>query len=230
MSRLKSTLETWLTVQMSRCYSVLLRWLYTAFAWAYDLVAASVSLGRWQKWVMAILPATWATPVLEIGFGPGHLLEALKQIDPNVYGIDTSRQMCSLTSKRLLQKGHDPNISRASSEGIPFASHCFSTIFSTFPAPYIFSEATAREILRVIKPGGVLVVLLSVRMKGSSLPERLIRFLFRWTTSQPISQQMIDTLFTAMVNAGLSPSVDVIQFGNDELVTIKIIKRQLSNS
>ncbi len=73
-------------------------------------------------------------------------------------------------------------------------------------------------------------MLLSVHMTGSSLQEGLMRSLFRWTISQPINQQVIDTLFTAMANAGLSPSVDIIPFGNDELATIKMLKRQLSNS
>ena len=51
--------------------------LYHPFAWAYDLVAGLVSLGRWKSWVLCGLPLL-AGRVLEIGFGPGHLQAALQ--------------------------------------------------------------------------------------------------------------------------------------------------------
>jgi ubiquinone/menaquinone biosynthesis C-methylase UbiE len=223
-------MKNWFERQIARFFSSIFQRLYTSFAWSYDLVASSVSLGRWQKWVLAIIPPTLATPVLELGFGPGHLLEALDRIDPHVYGIDLSKQMCSLAKKRLRRFGRDPMIIRASSEGIPFASESMSTIFATFPAPNIFSVFTAREIYRILKPGGALVVLLLVHLTGSSLQERLVRSLFRLTGSQRIKQPMIETLFSAMIKAGFAHHVEVIPFGKDELITVKMVKRQLSNS
>ena len=47
--------------------------LYHSFAFAYDLVAASVSLGRWKDWVLSVVPFIEGNRVLEIGHGPGHL-------------------------------------------------------------------------------------------------------------------------------------------------------------
>ncbi len=46
--------------------------LYHQFAWTYDLVSATVSLGHWQEWVRASLPYLHGR-TLEIGYGPGHL-------------------------------------------------------------------------------------------------------------------------------------------------------------
>lgn len=47
--------------------------LYHRFAWAYDFVATSVSVGMWDEWVFSVLPALEGPIVLELGHGPGHL-------------------------------------------------------------------------------------------------------------------------------------------------------------
>ena len=230
MSRLITTIKRWASHQILLGYSAVLHRLYTTFAWAYDLVAGLVSLGRWQKWVLAALPTIVSSPVLELGFGPGHLLEALSLKTMNVYGLDLSRQMCSLAQNRLRKSGHDPKISRASSDAIPFASESISTIVSTFPAPFIFTDSTAKEINRVLIPEGIFVVLLSVHMNGSSLPERFIRFIFRWASPQQIDHHRFEVLFSAYLSVGLIPSFEVLPFGEDEMLMIKIKKSQLSNS
>src|SRR6266545_6817971 len=49
------------------------RLLYHPFAWSYDLVAATVSLGRWKGWVKTATGLLTGPRVLELGFGPGHM-------------------------------------------------------------------------------------------------------------------------------------------------------------
>jgi len=51
--------------------------LYHEAAWAYDAVAAAVSLGQWRAWGAAALPFLPGPRVLELGHGPGHMLIAL---------------------------------------------------------------------------------------------------------------------------------------------------------
>jgi ubiquinone/menaquinone biosynthesis C-methylase UbiE len=75
--------------------------LYHQFAFAYDLVAATVSLGRWKDWVMSILPFVEGPRVLEIGFGPGHLQRRLLQRGLIAVGIDESPQMARLAKRNL---------------------------------------------------------------------------------------------------------------------------------
>ena len=58
--------------------------LYHPFAFAYDLVAAAVSLGRWKKWVLSVVPFLEGNQILEIGHGPGHLQSALLGQDPSL--------------------------------------------------------------------------------------------------------------------------------------------------
>ncbi len=58
------------------------RLLYHQFAFTYDLVAATVSLGRWKDWVLSVVPFIEGTRILEIGHGPGHLQRALLEQEP----------------------------------------------------------------------------------------------------------------------------------------------------
>ena len=67
--------------------------LYHKYAWIYDIVAASVSLGNWRDWIVNVVPYLPGPRVLELGHGPGHLLQRLCENGIQVYGIDESPTM-----------------------------------------------------------------------------------------------------------------------------------------
>ena len=77
--------------------------LYNTFAWSYDLVAAFVSLDRWNDWVRSVLPYLTGDRILEIGHGPGHLQRALAEGHPTglIVGLDLSRNMGKIAKRRL---------------------------------------------------------------------------------------------------------------------------------
>ena len=77
------------------------RLLYHQFAFTYDLVAATVSLGRWKDWVLSVLPFIEGNRILEIGHGPGHLQRALLDRNLLAVGIDESPQMGHLAKRNL---------------------------------------------------------------------------------------------------------------------------------
>jgi SAM-dependent methyltransferase len=52
---------------------------------------------------------------------------------------------------------------------LPFADASFDAVVSTFPTEYIYEPAAAREIARVLRPGGRLIVVLGAAL----LPARL---------------------------------------------------------
>src|SRR5258705_9904453 len=98
---------------------------YHAFAWTYDSVAALVSIGRWQAWVLTALPRVDGPRVLEIGHGPGHLQQALCRKGLQVFGLDESRQMGRMAYSRLKRAGLPIRLSCGYAQSIPFAAGCF---------------------------------------------------------------------------------------------------------
>ena len=142
--------------------------LYHPFAWSYDLVAATVSLGHWNEWVRSTLPLIQGRKVLELGSGPGHLQVELKRKGFLVFGLDESWPMVRQSSHRLRRKGYPANLVRGLTQHLPFEPS-FETVIATFPSEYIFDPDTIREIHRVLIPGGRLIVLLSA---GIGIPLR----------------------------------------------------------
>lgn len=195
-------------------------WLYSGLAWSYDLVAGVVSLGRWQKWVLAMLPFAAPGPTLEVGFGPGHLMQASRLNGQEIFGIDLSRQMCNLAGKRLKKSLRMAPIARADIQNAPFANETFSRILATFPAAYLFSSATARACYRLLKADGLLVILLSVRMNGQSLPERFFRAIFQAAGPDPVENLVTQRLFPTYQEQGFQTTYRWQPSGQDDLLVL----------
>ena len=167
---------------ISRLLRVFFRWLYHPLAFAYDLVAAAVSLGQWKDWGRAVLPFIQGTRILELGHGPGHLLISLASPDRLVIAIDESRQMSRLASRRLKQLAPNeaPALARGISQVLPFPRSSFDTLVSTFPSEYIFDPRTLEEVRRVLVPGGRLVTLPVAWPRN-----RILSWIFRITGEAP---------------------------------------------
>ena len=58
--------------------------LYHQLAWVYDWIAALVSCGLWNTWVVQALPYLEGPLVLELGPGPGHMQAALRRMGVHV--------------------------------------------------------------------------------------------------------------------------------------------------
>jgi ubiquinone/menaquinone biosynthesis C-methylase UbiE len=176
--------------------------LYHPFAFTYDLVAATVSLGRWKDWVLSVVPFVKGTRVLEIGHGPGHLQRALLSRGLFAVGIDESAPMGHLAHRNLrrylcsLQKAQ-PTVSIASidytqisltrglAQHLPFPGACFDTVVATFPADYIFDTITLEEANRVLVAGGRFVILPGASILGRGFMDRVMAFVFRITGETP---------------------------------------------
>lgn len=176
------------------------RLLYHQFAFSYDLVAATVSLGRWKDWVLSVLPFIEGTRVLEIGHGPGHLQRALLEHGLSAVGLDESPQMGRLAGRNLsrwLPVEHQQSASargtayaqiqltRGLAQHLPFGEAAFDTLVATFPAEYIFDPQTLIEAKRVLAPGGRFVILPGATILGRGLSDRTMALLFRITGQTP---------------------------------------------
>lgn len=189
--------------------------LYHQLAWAYDLVAALVSLGQWQTWGRQSLDYVTGPNVLELGFGPGHVQAALAKQHFNTFGIDESPQMLARATQRLLRNGQKPRLARALAQALPFASGYFNTVLSTFPSEYIIASHTLAEVMRVLQPGGLLVVL------PAAWPGWLLGWLF-WLTGQsrPITHTLLAKVQTPFEAAGFDVSTRIVQKRGATLIFI----------
>jgi len=149
--------------------------LYQEWAWGYDLVAAVVSLGRWWQWQRAADELLSPGRLLEIGHGTGHLLSAYLSEGRSVIGIDRSPQMGRLAARRLRAAGLARPLARADAHRLPFADGAFGGVIATFPSLDLLADPLAAEVLRVIRPGGRLAVVMAAWIVGERWLERLAR-------------------------------------------------------
>lgn len=152
----------------SRAYLWACERLYHECAWAYEAAAWAVSAGRWDGWRRLALEQARGR-VLELGFGPGALLEQAARRGLDITGLEPSAAMQRQAGRRLAAAGVHPPRVQGRSQALPFAAGSFDTVLSTFPAGYIAAPATAVEVARVLRPGGRLVVVgLWVRRAGEA--------------------------------------------------------------
>ncbi len=159
--------------------------LYHQFAWAYDIVAAVVSLGAWQQWVQSVLPFLGRENTLEIGFGTGHLQLALHRRGIATFGLDESQQMVRITRRRLARSGSPVNLVRAEATRLPFAAQSFSRLVMTFPSEFVLNPSSLAEAHRLLTPGGLAVILPFAWVTGRRPWERFIAWVYHITGQAP---------------------------------------------
>jgi ubiquinone/menaquinone biosynthesis C-methylase UbiE len=170
---------------MTRIMRVFFYLLYHPMAGLYDFVAKIVSLGHWNKWVYSVLPELKGPQVLELGFGPGHLQAKLLEKNIQAFGIDPSPQMARQAQSRLLATQVHHQLTIGYAQYIPFSNHSFDQIVATFPTGYIFETQTLKNIQRVLKTDGKLIVLLAARLIPTGGPQKIVGWLFKVTGQAP---------------------------------------------
>ncbi len=188
--------------------------LYNELAWAYDLVSWLVSLGHWAAWRRVALEYVAGHRVLEIGFGTGELLAEAASRGLEIYGLERSAAMHRVTASKLARRGITLPRVRALAQAMPFASGCFDTIVSTFPARYILDPATTEEVARLLRPPGpaedtggrFVIVGLCCEFK-SSLLRLALRFIFGETGS-PATDRVLTLYKRQATSAGLRVRVN----------------------
>jgi ubiquinone/menaquinone biosynthesis C-methylase UbiE len=170
---------------LTRFLRIFLHFLYHQFAWGYDWVASTVSLGQWNDWVGTALPYLPGPAVLETGFGPGHLQIMLQQRGIKAYGLDASLAMCRLAVREASEINLSSKLVYGYTQFSPFCAAAFDQVVATFPTEYIFHAGTLAEIRRVLKPGGCLVVIPFAWISSASQAGSLAAGLFRITHQTP---------------------------------------------
>jgi ubiquinone/menaquinone biosynthesis C-methylase UbiE len=215
---------------IARLFRLFFYLLYHPFAWSYDLVSATVSLGRWGDWIRTVVPFIEGTRILEIGHGPGHLQRILLDRGLFAVGLDESRQMGHLAKRSLSRSGYTQyNLSRGLSQSLPFPDETFDSIVSTFPSNYIFEIDTLLEAHRTLKNGGSLIVLPVAWITGRKLMERYAAGLFRVTGQAPAEPVEIirERFKQPFIDLGFDAKVEQVEV-KSSLVLI-IVAKKLDN-
>ncbi len=200
--------------------------LYHQFAGAYDFVAAVVSLGHWKHWIKAALPYLKGQ-VLEIGFGPGHLQLDLNDNQITCFGLDESRQMSQLASRRIRKHGAVCRLVRGYAQNLPFANETFNSVAATFPAEFIFNFHTLNEIRRILTHSGKLVILPMAWITGNHFLERLAAWIFQISgesTRNP--KQISPALYERFVQAGFDARSVIEKMNGSQVLVILAEKKQ----
>jgi ubiquinone/menaquinone biosynthesis C-methylase UbiE len=117
-------------------------------------------------WTMNLLELQPTDTVLEVGFGAGQgiKLAAEKASDGRVMGIDLSEVMVRVATRRNAQavKAGRVALVQGNMTALPFEDQHFDKIM-TIHTFYFWSEPSQalRELYRVLKPGGRVVIMLS---------------------------------------------------------------------
>jgi ubiquinone/menaquinone biosynthesis C-methylase UbiE len=129
----------------------------------YDLLAWLLTLGReraFRERLVELARLQQGEAVLDVGCGTGTLAIAAKKRvghSGTVVGIDASREMIELSQRKAKRAGVEVRFETAIVEALPFSDASFDVVFSTLMLHHLprpAREQCAREIRRVLKPGG----------------------------------------------------------------------------
>jgi demethylmenaquinone methyltransferase/2-methoxy-6-polyprenyl-1,4-benzoquinol methylase len=132
----------------------------------YDGLNRVISFGidvKWRKKVIELVAATNPDAVLDIATGTGDLAISMAGTNASrIVGLDISEGMLSVGRKKIAAKDLSERIEmvQADSEALPFENNSFDAITVAFGVRnFEHLEKGLAEIHRVLKPGGIFVVL-----------------------------------------------------------------------
>lgn len=142
--------------------------MFDNIAHSYDFLNHFFSLGidiRWRKKAIKLLQPLAPRTMLDVATGTGDFaltIAASKLPVEKITGIDISNGMLDVGRKKVTAKNLDQRITllQADSENLPFEDNSFDAITVAFGVRNFENlEKGLAEMLRVLKPGGMAVVL-----------------------------------------------------------------------
>ncbi len=132
----------------------------------YDGLNRVISFGidvKWRKKVVKMVSETNPHAVLDIATGTGDLAISLAKTGAKrIVGLDLSEGMLAVGRKKIREEDLSERIEmiQGDSEALPFEDNTFDAITVAFGVRNFENlEKGLAEILRVLKPGGIFVIL-----------------------------------------------------------------------
>src|SRR5215469_1600222 len=121
-----------------------------------------------NAWTLSLLDIGQDDRILEVGCGPGALIQVLaaRATKGVVAGVDLSPVMLQQASRRNAEAIREGRVrlQGGSATALPFEEASFDTALSANSLPFWpDQEAGVREMWRVLKPGGVIAIILQPR-------------------------------------------------------------------
>jgi ubiquinone/menaquinone biosynthesis C-methylase UbiE len=183
---------------------------------AYEIVSAIAFAGR-RRYTFTRLAAL-AKPragdrILDVGCGTGYLTRVLAPVVTpagHVTGLDPSPSMIEYALGRA-PGNCDYTVGRA--QDLPFPDGSFDTVVSSLALHHIPADArqeTMREMFRVLRPGGRLVVA-DLRPPANALARRLGELLLRHHGHDVLGTLVPDAGFRVEAEGELPPRLRYVQ-------------------
>ena len=140
--------------------------MFNRIAKTYDRLNALITFGmdkRWRKRVAKMIASNHPNNILDIGTGTGALaIDLAKQSSGKIVGIDIAEGMLAIGRKKIKHLGLDDRITMKvdDAEQLSFDSNVFDAVSVGFGVRNFENlHQGLYELLRVLKPGGQLVIL-----------------------------------------------------------------------
>lgn len=141
--------------------------LFAAIARRYDLLNDLQSFGLHRRWKHRVVELAAVRPgqrALDVCCGTGDIALALARAGTEVTGLDFSQAMLEIAETRRLKKPQsavaNPKFMQGDAQQLPFPDNSFDAVTIGYGLRNLSScETGLREMLRVARPGGRLVVL-----------------------------------------------------------------------
>jgi ubiquinone/menaquinone biosynthesis C-methylase UbiE len=131
-------------------------------------IRTAAERAAWDRILALVVPQRRALDALDAGCGTGFLSLELAGRGHRVTGVDFAPSMIALARRKASERGLQIRFEEADAEQLPFALASFDLVISrhllwTLPHP----EAAIDEWVRVLRPGGRLVVVDGAVLDGS---------------------------------------------------------------
>jgi ubiquinone/menaquinone biosynthesis C-methylase UbiE len=136
---------------------------YNRIAFFYDLMDAPLEYLRFASWRPMIRDRIKGRKALEVGVGTGKNLDYYPD-EVEITAVDLSPRMLKHARRRVGMLGLNVRLLEMDAQNLAFPDQCFDTVFATFVFCSVPDPVEGlRELRRVCKPDGRLVVLEHVR-------------------------------------------------------------------